>query len=660
MERATKLIVVGAACAFVALKVTLMSPAWARLLPMSAAFFVAGAVLALFDRRIVRVVLVFLYLFPALISLLHGPYHLDYDVLWLSALVGVIAPDAFRTPWHIPSRWRAPLMLWALVSVASTAIVLAREIDFYPGILGERGVINSVTGGGGPGFVIFWTLHVGLIPIVGILWFDWLFGARIDVGRDVAAPLVASCLVLGGVSLYQALVDFSFLNVNVFGGMGRASGTMADANVSGAIAAFWTGGAVMWAAGLRRWGAPLGAMAFAAAWGAVWTSGSRNAFLLAAFATLSVVVAYRAAIVRAGRGLRPVHAVLAAVVVAAFAWFLSNANPALVGPIARVRDTLPGASVSSVRTFAWRMWDRDRYGSVAVEMIREFPAFGVGVGGYHLMLNDFIREGDLLIPDNAQNWYRHQLVELGIVGSLGWIAWVVAFGWFVLRPPAGAPGIAAVARGMLIAFAIVSLVGMPAQALAVSITFWTMAFWYVALVGPPPAAPLPVRARSAVAIVATLFALGTAYLAATSLRIPARSQRAGFPFSYGFYYPEPDDGDGEYRWARRRASAVVNATGPVMALSVWVNHRDVAEKPVDVRAWVDGRRVLSTTLRSLERVTAYVALPSGERRSIIDTRVNRAVTPAAFGVSDPRELGLMVKWTFLDRAPEGARVETIR
>jgi hypothetical protein len=108
MERATKLMVAGAACAFVALKVVLLSPAWPLLLPMSAAVFLAGASLAFFDRRAVFGVLVFLYLFPALIALLHGPYHLDYDVLWLSGLVGVMAPDAFRTPWRIPSPWRAP------------------------------------------------------------------------------------------------------------------------------------------------------------------------------------------------------------------------------------------------------------------------------------------------------------------------------------------------------------------------------------------------------------------------------------------------------------------------------------------------------------------------------------------------------------------------
>jgi hypothetical protein len=70
-----------------------------------------------------------------------------------------------------------------------------------------------------------------------------------------------------------------------------------------------------------------------------------------------------------------------------------------------------------------------------------------------------------LIQDNAQNWYRHQVAEFGLVGSLPWLVWVLTFGWFVLRPRAGEPPIAWTARGALIGFAFISLVGMPAQEL---------------------------------------------------------------------------------------------------------------------------------------------------------------------------------------------------
>ena len=201
---------------------------------------------------------------------------------------------------------------------------------------------------------------------------------------------------------------------------------------------------------------------------------------------------------------------------------------------------------------------------------------------------------------------------------------------------------------------------MPSQALAVSFTFWTMAFWYVSLVGSPQGAPLSRRTWGAVAVVAVTFALGTGYLAATSLRVPARAQRAGFPYMYGFYYPEPDGAGGEYRWARQRATAVVDAPARVLALSVWVNHRDIATNPVDVKAWCDGTLVLQTALRDTSPVTKYVRLPENEKRVIVDTWVNRVVHPRDLGVDDSRDLGLMVRWSFVDRVPDGVAAIDLR
>jgi hypothetical protein len=272
------------------------------------------------------------------------------------------------------------------------------------------------------------------------------------------------------------------------------------------------------------------------------------------------------------------------------------------------------------------------------------------------MVNDYVGKGeDPLIPDNAQNWYRHQFAELGLIGSAGWIAWVILFGWFVLRPPPKAPPIALAARGMLVGFALVSLVGMPAQPLAVSFTFWTAAYWYVSIVGAPRTAPLTREKWGGVLAVALIFAVGTIAFATTALRVPARAQRVGFPYSYGFYYPEPDGTGGEYRWARQRGSMVVAAPKRVVELSVWVNHRDIDTKPVDVKVWCDGTLALKTTLKDTSPVTIFVELPASDTRMIVDTWVNRIVRPKDVGVDDNRELGLMVRWNFIDRVPDGLR-----
>jgi hypothetical protein len=402
-------------------------------------------------------------------------------------------------------------------------------------------------------------------------------------------------------------------------------------------------------------------VAFLAAWLAVWASGSRTAFASAAVATTFSLFAFRESV----RGLlsraRLPHLAGAVAIAVVAVWLVAHANPQIVGPITRLRETLPQPSVASIRQFAWDMWDRNRYGSVATSMIERFPLFGIGISCFHMMVNDFVAKGEIpLIQDNAQNWYRHQLAELGVLGSLGWIAWVAVFGWFVLWPPRPASREAWIARGMLIGFAAVSLVGLPAQTVAVSFTFWTLAFWYASLAGSPPSAPMSRRAWMSVAAIALIFAAGTTISAVGDLRVPVRAQRVGWPFIYGFYYPEPDGEGGEYRWARQRATAVVDAPSRVLALSVWVNHRDIETRPVDVKAWCDGTLVLQSTLNRTSRITKYVSLPPGEKRVVVDTWVSRVVHPKDLGVEDSRELGLMVKWAFVDRVPDGETATELR
>jgi hypothetical protein len=143
-------------------------------------------------------------------------------------------------------------------------------------------------------------------------------------------------------------------------------------------------------------------------------------------------------------------------------------------------------------------------------------------------------------------------------------------------------------------------------------------------------------------------------MAATSLRLAARSQRTGFPFAYGFYYPEPDADGGEHRWARRRAAIVVHATSPRMDVLVGVNHRDIAADPVDVKVWIDGALALETRLADTNWRTVPVQV-GATRRVIVETWVSRVVRPIDLGVADARELGLLVKWRSLDAAAAESR-----
>jgi hypothetical protein len=212
-----------------------------------------------------------------------------------------------------------------------------------------------------------------------------------------------------------------------------------------------------------------------------------------------------------------------------------------------------------------------------------------------------------------------------------------------------------IVRLLPVMFVLVSLVGMPTMSAPAAITFSFFAAWYLLLVDssaldrvlrPMTRQPVWIGLWALVVV----FAVGTAYSAGHGLRVAARAAQFDWPYSYGFSIPETGPA-GQFRWAGKRGVIVLPAPKPWMKLTVSVNHADVFRKPVDVRVWRDSEKVLQATLKTLDPVTQYVRVPDGEKRIILQTEVNRVVRPADFGLSDSRELGLMVAWDFVDSPP---------
>ena len=667
MDRATKFIVVGWACTALAAEIWLLGGAW-RLPLFSVSAFALAAVLTTFDRRAIAIVLALTYVCPALIYLYTGRHFALYDSLWMAGLLGGLVPAGLRSGWHIPGPWRGALVCWALVVAVGASIVVVREVDFTPALIHVSTISNTVRGGW-PAFLVRFVLHSALVLVLGILWFDWLFEMP---GRDfhetVAKPLAASALGMAAVAIYQLFVDVRFMNPTVYAGLGRASGTLFDSNVCGTVAAMWIGGAVLWSSQLGRWRLHATVGGVTIGWLAVWASGSRTAFAAAGLVTAFSLVALYAERRRQSAGRAFPQVAIAAAGALGLVALLASANLGVVGPAGRLWETLPEPSVESVRSVAGEMWNRNGYGSAATAMIREFPWFGVGVGSFQTFLPEFAtRSGGPTPPDNAQNWYRHQLAEFGLFGSLAWIVWVVLFAVFVLRGRKDAPSTAWTGRGVLVAFALISLVGMPGQEIAVAMTFWTMAFWYVSLVGAPPPASLRLPAWAAIAAILVVYAAGTLRAATNELRVPVRAARGGWAYSYGFYPSEPGENGATYRWTRQRAVAVIDAPARWMALTISVNHLKIAGnlsasgisrnapiRAVDVKVWRDRQLIVEEHLTSTAPVTQYISVPDGDRRLLLETWVSRVIKPRDIGIADDRELGLLVKWDFLDALPAGA------
>ena len=648
MDRLTKIVVLAWICAAIAFQVWVQTPGWPNL-PLVAAVVAAASLTAgVLEPRLIAAVLAVSYLFPVILRTLHGgSAYAPNEIVWITAFAGVLLPGAARTPWHIPARWRASLVTAALVVVITSPIICLREIDLNPGLLRDlRGW--SFGGGTWPSLIVTWSMYSSLTLVVGLVWFDWLFGARdLDFERYVVMPLALSACVLLAVLIYQLFVDVNFLNDTIYGVIGRAGGTMYDANLSGTVAALWVGGLVLLAWRSRKYRAVLAMIGGLAAWLGVWASGSRTAFAAAALVTITIAIA-----ALAENGLSTVKRLYipAAVVgvIAVFIVLIAAANPRVIGPANRVWATLPSPTVASVRDFAAEMWNRNRYGLAATAIVKSHPLFGIGVGTYQTIAFDYVSDGPLQ-PDNAQNWLRHQIVEFGLVGALGWIIWFVSFAIFVLRVNRHDDPGAWITRGILVAFGAISMLGMPGQAVVVAVTFWTIAFWYTSFnTNVRRDAAVPRWTWVAVVVVAAIAGAGTAWDAVTSLRVPERARASTWPYSYGFAAPRAD-GEG-YRQARSHALTVLDVPSHWLSVSVRPDANAAGRQPVDVRVWADGATVLKAQLQSGGPLTAIVQLPSGSKRVLLEAAGRRLDSSRPFFVRDAEAL-YFLKWEFLERPP---------
>ena len=106
MDRLSKLAILGWAIVALLVECYYISGSWHRALVIGPLVFAAAALAAYVDRRAVVPVAVAAYLFPILIFEGVGLYHVHFSVVWLGAVLGVITPDALRSGWHLPQRWR--------------------------------------------------------------------------------------------------------------------------------------------------------------------------------------------------------------------------------------------------------------------------------------------------------------------------------------------------------------------------------------------------------------------------------------------------------------------------------------------------------------------------------------------------------------------------
>jgi hypothetical protein len=486
-----------------------------------------------------------------------------------------------------------------------------------------------------------------------------------------------------GVASYQGLVDVSWLSGGNWPADFRAAGTMIDAPGFGALLAMWTS-AFLALVGVTSLGlTAVAVVGSLVAWVGTYATGSRTALFCACVALiLNGWSAVRSQSAVSRRWLVP----MGLVAVAFLALVAVKAPWKTASAVLRERAELPSLSVAGVETYVRdQLWNRGvPVGTVSVAMITEFPAVGVGVGSYNHLLPDYLyalRAGRFGF-DNAQNWYRHQLAELGLVGSLGCIWWVASFGWLLVTTGGGPQRFAAGAvRASLVGIGLISLVSMPTQQPAVALSVWVFAFWYLTL-SPDAQRRLsvdrPVRSRAwwmIVWVVALGYTAETFRTGWTSLRPAYRALMADWDYERGWNDRAPIEQAAAFRWTGSHAVSVVEGEAPYLKLTFRSGALDTPERPVNVRFvfWVRRpagpaapltvrlgdriRRVATATLSDTESVTWYVRVPSDQKAIMVETWVSRTWRPSEFGRSDNRDLGVAIlDWAFVASPPSGAVV----
>jgi hypothetical protein len=345
----------------------------------------------------------------------------------------------------------------------------------------------------------------------------------------------------------------------------------------------------------------------------------------------------------------------AIVVCAAVAWFVPSTT------VTRARFLVPSLSRSDLQFAAYQLWARDMYGTVAMRMVAEHPLVGVGVGGFHFQFGDLLyrinRTGRP--PDNAQNWYRQQLAEFGVLGSMGWIAWIVMFVWMLARRPDTEKRsvIAGAAKGAVLGLSAASLLGIPTQDTAASITFVVFACWCMRLKGFPQAGTnagftrVSNREWAAIVVVLACFLGGTVYAGKTELRPPLRALRIGFPYRYGFF---ADRNDPTIRWAGAKAVEVFSSDKRWLKLVIGDVAPDAEQNPVQVRVSINREVILHVNRRASFPITRWIKMPAVYGTPMMmEIEVDRTWRPSGIdAAAEPQERGVAIReWSFQDDDP---------
>jgi hypothetical protein len=637
LERLSKTIAKATALLIVATMAVVHPDVTWLLRGLATAAFVTGWFVAARAPSRIQIWLALAIVGPALLRLLAGREGPVLDLVWMAGFAGGLLRISPWSRWTMPFPWNVLIGGWALALSLGWPVLVAREIGFRMAGFQDAGALNSWSMMPGSQAAM-WISYMVLAQLLGALWFEWAREAR-GHPLKLVHPLWIGTTVASLVAIVQGTIDLGFLSTDFWAATRRATGTMLDANSYGLCAAL---AAPIGFLAMRTLapGRPAAAIAvFAVNFAGLWLSGSRTTLLCGVLGAIALIIGVMREQRSQSQWLR--RAVLwmpaGALAVLAIMMLTKTTNP-----IQRALDIPPG------RAGLAELWNRGGYGPIALRMTREYPFTGVGSGSYRMLAPDYGRAllNDALPPDNAQNWWRHQIAELGVFGGALIIGFSLLVAWRVLtgRDGNADPAAAWTVRGLLVGLGATSLFGMPTQSPVVLCWFFGLVAWFARLVPDAPRRELgsgePRVAWLVAVALAIAYAGGHLVLARGSLHPVERARQAHRDYVIGAYPPEPLPGTSQFRWTGEESRFFWAVKSPYMVVRFWSQHPDIATRPVHVTVTSPCGVLFDEDLTSDTSMSLGMAVPQNQRTLEATVRVSRTWSPADVGEADTRQLGV--------------------
>jgi putative inorganic carbon (HCO3(-)) transporter len=301
----------------------------------------------------------------------------------------------------------------------------------------------------------------------------------------------------------------------------------------------------------------------------------------------------------------------------------------------------------------------------AFDVIKDRPLFGCGIGNFLSLItrheNDF---PDLVVPENAHNFFLQLIAEVGIVGFLLSVPVIYkAFhaGIVDLRRETNTTN-AVVVYGLLCGITVVlltSLTGHPLLLLKMQFVFWNLIGILLALTQHNSVAPVPLRKNS----LSLHMIAGLALLFCALWQIgSALKTRDIAAYEYGFYDWEQDAQGELFRWTKGEAASSLELQGKVLRLRIRELNPDVLKRHSYADVFIDGVPVDTVEFQNTDWKELSYYLPHLHWRKRIDLKIKTSTLfyPAHHGMNDVRALGIAMQpfsWSCCLEKPVGTYAE---